>query len=306
MHSVIGYGVHSEVLRSGPQGKSINSVSWLCYNGPCKGERMLFIDQGRVSARRGVGVQGHAGQFLAILAQSRVPADYPLIVDNRRFAINDLIETEKLGCQVGIELTFKLIAMSHYLPTDEPWKSYTGETWTIERLVEEEIKAPIRGAACGGTHRLMGLAYAVKRRELRDEPMEGHFRRAQKYLADYHRYTFGLQNSDGSFSTEWFTARGKRDDLDRRLQTTGHILEWLVYSLSREELDDLRVRRAVDYLATTLITKSDHEWEIGHLGHACHALVIYDQRRFRTPAPAGPLASKSGTPPAPTNKPQNR
>ncbi len=324
MHAIIGYGVHSELLRSGPQGKPINSVSWLCYNGACKGERMLFMDQGRVAARRGVGVQGHHGQFLAILAQSRVLADYPLLVDNKQYTIQDLIETEQLGCQSGIELTFKLIGLAHYLKDDEPWNNYGGESWTIDRLVEEEIKAPVRGAACGGTHRLMGLSFAVKRRELRGQPIDGQFARAQKYLSDYHKYTFGLQNSDGSFSTDWFTGRGSRNDQERRLQTTGHILEWLVYSLPREQLDDPRVKRAVDYLASMLMMgkkdgkeKEDQDWEIGHLGHACHALAIYDQRRFRTPSPpastsppssspAGPLASSSGAPLPPSLKPQNR
>jgi hypothetical protein len=285
---------------------------------------MLFMDQGRVAARRGVGVQGHHGQFLAILAQSRVPADYPLFVDDKQYTIRDLIETEQLGCQSGIELTFKLIGLAHYLKDDEPWKNYGGESWTIDRLVEEEIKAPVRGAACGGTHRLMGLSYAVKRRELRGQPIDGQFARAQKYLADYHKYTFGLQNSDGSFSTDWFTGRGSRNDQERRLQTTGHILEWLVYSLPREQLDDPRVKRAVDYLASMLMMgkkdgkeKEDQDWEIGHLGHACHALAIYDQRRFRTPSPpastsppssspAGPLASSSGAPLPPSLKPQNR
>jgi hypothetical protein len=303
MHAVIGFGVDSEVLRSGPQGQRVNSVSWLCYNGPCKGQRMLYLDQGRVSAARGVGVQGHAGQFLAILAQSRVPIDYPLTVDNRKFTIRDLVETEQLGCQVGIELTFKLIAMSHYLDSNESWKNYSGEEWNISRLVEEEIKAPIRGAACGGTHRLMGLSYAVRRREVRNEPIDGQFARAQKYLSDYHRYTFGLQNRDGSFSTEWFTGRGANDDIERRLQTTGHILEWLVYSLPREQLDDPRVVRAVDYLSGILISNvRDHEWEIGHLGHGVHALVIYDTRRFRARPPSNvqELAGKPESPAAET------
>ncbi|HWA99752.1 MAG TPA: hypothetical protein VG713_14715 [Pirellulales bacterium] len=301
MHSIIGYGVRSELLRSSSTGAPVNSVSWLCANGPCKGDRMLYLDRGRVSARQGVGVQGHYGQFLAILAQSYVPIDYPLYVDSQKFAIEDLVKTEQLGCRAGTELTFKLIALAHYLPDDEPWTNREGETWTIDRLVREEIKAPIRGAACGGTHRLMGLAYAVRRREDRDQPIEGEYLRAKKYLADYHRYTFGLQNADGSFSTEWFAKRGNRDDLDRKLQTTGHILEWLVYSLSAEELADRRVTRAVDYLSSILMKSPGRDWEIGPLGHAIHALSLYDRRRQppneTTPAAQAPeLASRAKRP----------
>src|SRR5262249_58545401 len=133
------------------------------------------------------------------------------------------IETEKLGCQANTELTFKLIALSHYLDSDATWRSHTGQEWSISRLIQEEIKQPIRGAACGGTHRLMGLSYAVRKRQQKGGEIDGQYLRAQKYVSDYHQYTLSLQNPDGSFSTEWFTGRGNRQDLARRCQTTGHI-----------------------------------------------------------------------------------
>ena len=50
----------------------------------------------------------------------------------------------------------------------------------------------------------MGYSYALKKRIQRGQPVTGDFLRAQTYLRDYHRYTFGLQNPDGSFSTAWF------------------------------------------------------------------------------------------------------
>jgi hypothetical protein len=298
MHSVIGYGTSSQLLLNNTSGKPVNSIAWLCANGACKGDRMLFLDNGRISARQGVGVQGHYGQFLAILAQWRVPIDYPMYVNGQAFKLRDLLATEQLGCHVGMELTFKLIALAHYLDNDDPWTNDLGESWTISRLLQEEIKAPIRGAACGGTHRLMGLAYAVRRRERREQPIDGQFLRAKKYLDDYHRYTLALQNPDGSFSTEWFARRGAQDDLDRRLQTTGHTLEWLAYSLPAEELADVRVSRAVDYVTSILSRNTSHDWQIGHLGHAVHALAIYDMRRFRTGTSksSAELASKPKTP----------
>jgi len=48
-----------------------------------------------------------------------------------------------------------------------------GEPWSIQRLVQEELKQPIRGAACGGTHRLMGFSYAVNKRVKRGKPVVG-------------------------------------------------------------------------------------------------------------------------------------
>jgi hypothetical protein len=112
-------------------------------------------------------------------------------------------------------------------------------------------------------------------------PVTGEFARARKYLDDYHRYAFKLQNPDGSFSTEWFKGPGARPDLARRIQTSGHILEWLSYSLPLDQLDQPRVVKAVSYLSGVLNSGKTEDWSVGPLGHALHALAIYDERYFR-------------------------
>ncbi|MGH8164387.1 MAG: hypothetical protein ACREP1_08650, partial [Rhodanobacteraceae bacterium] len=95
------------------------------------------------------------------------------------------------------------------------------------------------------------------------------------------------------FSTEWFKGAGAKPDLERRLQTTGHILEWMVYSATAEMLDDPRLVRAADYLATMLYQNSDKEWPIGTLGHGLHALALFDERAHKERPPDGaPLARR--------------
>jgi hypothetical protein len=169
----------------------------------------------------------------------------------------------------------------HYLDSDETWKTPDGQEWSIQRLIREELKAPIRGAACGGTHRLMGFSYAVNKRLQRGKPIDGEFRRAQIFTQDYHRYTFSLQNPDGSFSTAWFERRANDPSIDRRLKTSGHILEWITFSLSDDELRDPRMIKATDYVANLLLANDRHTWEIGPLGHGLHALALYDERVFK-------------------------
>lgn len=286
MHWIIAYGVKSQVLRGGPTGLPVNSIGWLCYGGACAGQPLVYVDQGRIAVAKGPKVQGHHGQFLAILAQAKVMKDYPIELKGQNFTVADLIEFEKLGCQHGMELTFKLISLSHYLDLDETWHNSLGEEWSVSRLVQEEIRAPIVGAACGGTHRLMGISYAVKERQKRGQPLDGQFGRADIYIRDFHRYTFSLQNADGSFSTDWFKGRGDKDDLERRLQTTGHILEWLAYSVPPEMLDDYRLVRAVDYLASMLLTNADKDWPLGTLGHGLHALALFEDRAIKNRASA--------------------
>ena len=69
MHAIIAYGVNSEVRNYGPTGPAMNSIGCLCYNYPCKGQQLFYLDHDRVEASKGVGVQGHPGQFLAIVAR---------------------------------------------------------------------------------------------------------------------------------------------------------------------------------------------------------------------------------------------
>ena len=283
MHSFIAYGVDTQVRMHRPGGRRMNAIGLLCYNGRTAGQQIFYLSNGQLRTRTGPGVQGHEGQFLALLAQSRVERDYPLRVGGVKFSVSDLIEYEKTTCYAGTELTFKLIALVHYLPTDSQWTNDRGQNWNFQRLVQEELAQPVRGAACGGTHRLMGLSYAVRAREKQDGEFIGEWQRAKQFVEEYHKYAFSLQNRDGSFSSNWFKGRGNWGDVHRKIETTGHVLEWLVYSLPRERLADSRVVKSVDYLSSLLKKNRYEEFEVGPRGHGLHALALYEHRVFGKP-----------------------
>lgn len=281
MHGFLPWGVDAQI-RTSQFRQPVNTIGWICWNKPCRGHRLFEVKDGKLEAKQGPRVQGHHGQFLAMLAQSYVPPSYEIQVDGQSFTVADLIEFEKATCEPKSELTFKLISLSYYLPADATWKSRDGEDWDLERLLKEEITQKVVGAACGGTHRLTGIAFAVASRKKAGLPMEGAWAKAQEYLDAYHKYTFQIQNRDGSFSTSWFEGRGMDTDIDRRLQTSGHILEFMIFSLPQEELTSPRMIRAVNYVTTILEQNSKREWSIGPKGHALHALVLYDQLVFGT------------------------
>lgn len=282
MHSFLAYGALREIRVGGPTGRKTNAVGWICYNGLCANTRLFYFKDGRIRGRSGPGRQGHEGQFLAMLAQTRVSADYPMRIDGRKFTVRDLIHSEMATCRSGEELTFKLIGFCRYVDIDRSWKGDDGGTWSIPRVVQEELRQPIVGAACGGTHRLYGLAQAVNKCKRSGRPVEGQFRRAEAYLRQYFDYTFRLQNRDGSFSTEYFAGRGAKREPLKRLETTGHIAEWLAYSLPEEELHKPQMVKAINYLANLLVGGRNREWRIGPLSHGLHALQIYDQRALKT------------------------
>jgi len=290
MHGFIAFGIPTQVRVGGPAGDLVSAIGWSNTGGSCRGQTMLTVTGDRLHALKGYyGVQGHSAQYLAILAQCRVAASSPLVVQGKRFTVADLIEEEKLACKTGTELTFALIALAHYLPTDATWTARDGETWTLPRLVEEEIVQPIRGAACGGTHRLFGLSYGCQRRLRATGQLDGAYLRADRYVRDFQNFTLAkLQNRDGSFSTEWFKYPADReDDVERKIQTTGHILEWLVGSLDQERLYDPQVVAAAEFLCRTLQREPSREWKIGPLGHALHALNMYQERAWGLVLPGG-------------------
>jgi hypothetical protein len=277
MHAMIAYGVDSELIAGD---KRVNAIGYLCYNGMCNGQQLFYTSNGKIQARIGPGVQGHPGQFLAMLAQSRVKTDFPMLVEGQKFAVADLIQYEKETCRAKTELTFKLIAFMHYLKSDDKWKTNDGQDWDIQRVIKEELAQPIVGAACGGTHRMTGFSYAVRRREQRGEPFTGQWQRAKKFVEDFHEYAFKLQNPDGSFSTDFFAGRADNGPYTKRLETTGHITEWLAFSLNKEQLVEPRTIKSVSYLANLLAEHRDEKWGIGPLGHGLHALAMYDERIF--------------------------
>ncbi|MCH7750622.1 MAG: hypothetical protein IH898_00485 [Planctomycetes bacterium] len=296
MHSMLAFEVHSKVLRGGSRGEPITAVGWLCFNQPCKRRTLMYVnDDGELRVRVGPALQGHRGQLLAMLAQSKVMRDYPMRVEGHDLTVADLIEMEKGTCYPRSELTFKLIGLMHYLPSDSQWVNDQGMEWDLSKLVSEELRQPIRGAACGGTHRLTGLTLAYKKREQRGEPVDGEYLRAQRFVAKYQRYAYRMQNRDGSFSTDWFKGPGNEEDVERRLKTTGHILEWLLYAATEKELKNSRTTRAANYLANIMYNNRNKDWEAGPLGHAIHALLLYNRlvfSRYESPD-KGPLAGRT-------------
>jgi len=281
MHALLAYEVDSKILLGGPKGKSTSAVGWLCFNQACKRRTLMYVsDNGQMRVRVGPALQGHRGQLLAMLAQAKVSKSYPMRIEGHDFTVSDLAKMEMRTCYPRTELTFKLIGLMHYLDSDATWMNDQGMEWNIPRLVSEEIRQPVRGAACGGTHRLSGLTLAYKTRQLRGEPIDGQYLKAQKFVTRYQQYAYRLQNRDGSFSTEWFRGPGNEKSIDRKLKTTGHLLEWLLYAASEKQLRHQKTANAANYLATIMYNNRYKDWEAGPLGHAIHALLLYDRMVF--------------------------
>jgi hypothetical protein len=287
LHFCLPYGVKAKISTVSGSSQKINAIGTMCWNYPCAGHSLLRQDEGRVMARVGYGLQQHPSQLLAVLALAKVPSDYEIRVGDWRGSIADLVETEKLHCYHRSDLSLKLIGLSFYLDDDAEWKSQSGEVWSIERLLREELDRTVNSADCEVTRRLMGLSFAVDRRVRRELPVEGHYERARGFIEELHDFALNLQNPDGTWHPQFFAVRGSSRDAAGVLRSTGHILQWLVFSLPAERLEEPRVVKSVQYLANSLggrrsswSTLPSNPRDLAAMMHALSALAIYDQRVF--------------------------
>jgi hypothetical protein len=282
----LAFGCSSEVSLESAEGRRINGIACLCYNYPCQGFELLGFDKKHPAARIGYGYQEHPGEFLAMLAMSRVADKYPIRSGGKSCKVADVVEAEKLSCRTGGDLSLKLIGLAHYVAEPE-WKNDLGETWSIERMIDDELDQPAAGASDGGLNRLLGISYAVARRAKDGRSMEGTFLRAQKYIAQCQDFALRQQNGDGSWGPYFLAARATGAETLSDLRSTGYVLEWLALSLPEEKLSDPHMVSAVESVLRQ-VGSQRYQWnapslstrEIVSLGHALHALTIYDQRAF--------------------------
>lgn len=283
MHHILAWGKDARNYVGAPGTKLVSTIGWICGNGPCEGERLIGISQGRLTPRNGPGLQGHDAQLLAMLAQTRISREQVLRVNGSDYHVADLIAAEQITCRSRTELTFKLISFANYLDPDATWEDVSGGHWDFPRLIEEEIAAPIIGAACGGTHRLMGLSCAVRACDRYGISPTGAWERARRHVQAYQTAAFHLQNADGSFSSDWFRRRANWGGVERKVKTSGHITEWLVYSLPQEQLRRREITRAIDFLCQALIENRYMDWPKGPLSHSIRAISLYAERAFGDP-----------------------
>jgi len=298
MELCLAFGCDATLGYGGSSGKRVNAVGCLSWNYPCAGYRLLRESEGHVMGRVGYGLQARPSQFLAVLAQARVPSNYEIRVDEFRGAVADLVEFEKLSCRSGTDLSQTLIGLTHYLD-DQSWKNDLQEEWSLERLVREESSRSVGNSSPDVTGRLMGLSYAVDRQKQRGQPLEGVFLEAEEHLSQFHDYALDVQNSDGTWHPSFFAYKGTSRDASASLRSTGHILEWLVFSLPPERLEEPRVVRSVAYVAKLLGNRRSR-WNVTSMSdqdfvslmRAAHALSIYDRRLFQPPAEEEPAAEE--------------
>ncbi len=308
VHGALMYGRDFQIYSDG---KLVSALDYLLRGGSLRGWTMRKGDHGLeavLEAGSKMG-QGHEDQWLGYLSQCGLSPDEPIVVAGTTYKIRDLITQAQWDIYDGMEATWTLMAFSTYLPLDAEWTAKDGTRWNIERIVRMETAQPLGDSACGGTHRMFGLTVAMNRYlaeggKLTDNA-DGTWEQAHKKIRDAVEAAKKFQQPDGSLSTNYFERPATSAEIDKRIGSTGHVLEFLMLALSDEEVREPWVARAAIHLVGCFEKTQKFDLECGALYHAARGMSLYRTRRFgpRMPTsptePAGTAASASAaTPPA--------
>jgi hypothetical protein len=281
-HGILGLGP-SVALRNPDTGQRVNAVDYICGGGALRGLEFIPTPYG-LDVRTGplfVG-QGHQDQFVAEMAQWGMPADRAFTVHAKPYAFRDFVRHTQMRARVtaGQELGWAVLVIGQYLGPDAAWTNGLGERLTVADLVRYELDQPMDTAACGGTHRLFGLSWVYHLHRQRGGRDEGVWRDVVTRTEQCRDLARKYQNPDGALSTDFFRGPGNAPDPQLRINTTGHVLEWLALALPDDELKAPWVEGAASALALTILDQRDSPIEGGSLYHAVHGLLIYHARVY--------------------------
>jgi hypothetical protein len=278
-HGILGNGLSAELTR--PDGSRINAIEYICDGGTVRGMEFIPKKDG-LDVRTGpmfVG-QGHQDQFVAELTQLGLPRDKKFKVNGKECSFEDFINFSKMRARVtsNQELSWTVIVVGTYLGIDLKWTNEAGEKLRFEDLVRYELNQPIDTAACGGTHRLFGLAWAYHLHLRKGGKKEGVWKDVADKLAYYHKVARQTRNPDGTFSTKYLAGREDGKDPQLKISTSGHVFEFLAFSLPDSELRKPWMQEAASALAALILDNENSGIESGALYHATHGLHLYQDR----------------------------
>jgi len=286
-HGILGLGP-SVTLQDPLTNERVNALDYISQGGRIRGMRFLQTKDGldvltapAPDVPLFVG-QGHQDQFVAEMAQWHCPPERKFIVDGKEYTFMDFVRHTQARARVTAdqELSWAIIIIAQYLGTDLSWTNSAGEKLKYEDLLRYELNAPVETAACGGTHRLFGLDWVYYQYLHKGGANVGVWKDIADKTTKYQQLARKLQNPDGSFSTDFFRGPGNAPDMQLRMNTTGHILEWLALSLPNQELKAPWVEQAVSALTQMFMDIRSSEMESGTLYHAVHGLLIYYARVY--------------------------
>ena len=288
IHGAVAYG---EQLPLEVDSKSILAIDFLLSGGAMNGWELSVGPVlpttkrpgviARVEAGSFIG-QGHTDQWLGYFSQIPLTLDRKVTVRDQTLSLEDWARQAQWDVPKNPfkEYSWTLIALTNFFPNETDWQASDGNTWTLEPLVRFEAEQDLSESACGGMHRLMGLAHAVRYRKRLKGIFDEGWGMAKRVVEISIESARRFQNSDGTFSTNYTSRPGNSSDLSTCISATGHTFEFLSYALDDTELAKPWMERAAARLCAILKAAEGIDLECGGVYHALAGLKLYHRRRF--------------------------
>ncbi len=284
VHGILAFGAELPLAHDGTVSPAVEHLlgggslrGWVVRPGET-GPRAV-VEEGSTTG------QGHPDQWLGYLAQAGqngFPADTPIVVGGQRSTLGTMLLQAQSDIRPGQEATWTLMALAAWAAPNASWTAADGAAWTTERVVAMEAEADLLAAACGGMHRLYGLAVALDAHRAAsrrgDDAFTGGWALARDRLADALEVIQTYQQPDGSFSVHHLARPGRSADVVATLSATGHAYEVVARALPEARLTEPWVVRAAERLVGLLDETADIDLECGALYHALHGLLVWRDR----------------------------
>lgn len=286
-HAILGMGFDTELLEE--KGTRVKAIDQITKGASINGMEFVQMGEGldvRTLSGSGTG-QGHQDQFVAEMCQWGLPPERKWKVNGKDYTFADFHKYSQFRASITAdqELSWAIVIIAQHFGTEISWVNERRETLSLKDCVDYEVKAPVDTAACGGTHRLFGITWALHY-HLKNggKKTDGVWKAADDHLQKYVKIAKETQNSDGSFSSNYLAGKGLSEDLGTRISTSGHVFEWLALVLADEELKSPWMQNAANAVALMILETRNDPVEGGALYHAAHGLQIYRDRVFGPPA----------------------
>jgi hypothetical protein len=282
-HGILGLGP-AITLRDPATDVRVNAVDYISDGGELRGLQFIPTKHG-LDVQMGPTMigQGHQDQYVAEMAQWGMRHDRKFLVFGRPYTFMDFIRHTQMRARTtsNQELGWAIIVIAQYLGTEFAWTNEAGERICMEDMLRYELALPTATAACGGTHRLFGLVWVQQLHQLRGGKIDtGVWKEISEATVKHRDLAKKHQNADGSFSTDFFVGPANVNDAQRRINTTGHTLEWLALALSDQELREPWMQSAANAAALQILDLQGSPIEGGSLYHSVHGLLIYYARVY--------------------------
>ncbi len=269
------------VLKNGET--TVNALEWIQAGPMYQGESWFEKTEhgGRAHPySKPYWFEGHVNQFLSKFAACQLPLHATFGTPDGPITIQDMINHAKMVVNDKEEVSWTILALCRYLPPDAKWTNAKGEEWSIERLVDIEVGKHVGGPTSpnGGTDGLYALAVARNEYLKTGKPLEGVWLKADEKIRKHIDLAKSQQNPDGTLSSGFFRSSKRRDDFDKRLASSGHLLQFLIHAVSDEQLKEDWIRRAVETTASDIQVNRKEYVSCDSLFAATEALTTYLER----------------------------